>query len=200
MNAEYDASYTSRQSDRSWLRKRVRRAYLARAASLVRGPTLDFGCGIGELLGVLPPGSAGLEYNRATVEHCQRAGLPVAWYDGFADDWALRVQLPGEGYESMVLSHLLEHLDEPLEVFLKLLRAARQQGISRVLAIVPGRAGFRIDPTHRTFVDLELLSSPRIEAEAGFRRVHAGYFPGNVRAIGDWFAYHELQVVYEAVA
>lgn len=198
MTAEYDASYTSRQTNRSWLRKRIRRAYLAKAAGLVRGPTLDFGCGVGELLKVLPPGSAGLEYNRSTVEHCRRSGLPVEWYDGFDDDWGLRTPIPGSGFESMVISHVLEHLDEPLDVFVKLLRSARRLGIRLVLVIVPGPAGFKIDPTHRTFVDKELLSSQRVEHETGFRAVHSGYFPLDVKAIGNWFPYHELQVVYEA--
>lgn len=197
MSAEYDASYTRRQTDRSWLRKQVRQVYLARAAGLVQGPTLDFGCGVGELLSVLPPGSRGLEYNPATVAHCQRAGLAVEWYDGFADDWALSTAIPDVGFESMVISHVLEHLDEPLDIFIKLLHAARRRDVRRVLVIVPGTAGFKIDSTHRTFVDSELLSSPRIQQETGFQAVHSGYFPLNLKTIGNWFPYHELQVVYQ---
>ena len=47
MGGAFDAGYTEYQSQRSWLRKAVRRAYLKSALRLLRGPTLDFGCGIG---------------------------------------------------------------------------------------------------------------------------------------------------------
>jgi hypothetical protein len=71
MSTEFDDRYTRYQSDRSALRKFVRKLYLKRAASQLRGRTLDFGCGVGELLAWLPPGSRGVEYNRATVDHCR---------------------------------------------------------------------------------------------------------------------------------
>lgn len=197
MNDQYDSSYTSYQVNRGRIRKRVRQLYLEKAASWTRGATLDFGCGVGELLRRLPSGSMGLEYNQATVSHCHHEGLPVIWYDGFADDWALTALEPGRRFESMVISHVLEHLEEPLEVLLKLLRSGRARGIRRVLVIVPGRAGFRIDHTHRTFVDLGLLSTERIPTETGFRSIHAAYFPLNLRMVGDWFPHHELQMVFE---
>lgn len=111
MDSEFDQRYTDYQSQRSALRKWVRRAYLRSAAGQLKGRVLDFGCGVGELLERLPEGSLGLEYNPATVEHCRRKGLDVAVYDGFADDWNLSVLPPGRRFESMVISHVLEHLD-----------------------------------------------------------------------------------------
>jgi len=194
MSQQFDSTYTHYQLDRSWLRKQVRQLYLRKAASLVSGPTLDFGCGVGELLRLLPPGSQGLEYNKATVEHCQSHGLHVQYYDGFADDWAMSVLTDGTRFESMVISHVLEHLDDPVDKFRKLLAAARPLGIRNVLVIVPGQAGFQFDPTHLTFVDQDML----IAAVAGtdFTVEHAAYYPGNTRGIGDWFTYHELQMVF----
>jgi hypothetical protein len=61
--------------------------------------------------------------------------------------------------------------------------------------IVPGRAGYRIDDTHRTFVDRDMLSDPGILKKTGFRTEQVRYFPGNARVIGDWFPHHELQVL-----
>lgn len=197
MATEFDSSYTQYQLDRSPVRKWVRQVYLSRAASMVEGPALDFGCGIGELLRRLPTGSKGLEYNTSTVEHCRGQGLDVSAYDGFADDWSLSVLPPGSTFRSMVFSHVLEHLQEPLDIFGKLLRAAPRFGIERVLVIVPGKAGFRIDPTHLTFVDRPMLVNESVLAGTRFRHVSDQYFPGNARAIGDWFPHHELQVVYE---
>ncbi|TDK29993.1 methionine biosynthesis protein MetW [Luteimonas terrae] len=197
MSTEFDSRYTQYQLDRSPVRKWVRQIYLERAASLVRGPTLDFGCGVGELLRRLPAGSKGLEYNTATVEHCRREGLDVAPYDGFEDDWGLTALSTKPGFESMVVSHVLEHLNAPMEVFVKLLGAASRLGVRRVLVTVPGQAGFRIDPTHLTFVDRSMLLDEAMLASTGFRPVRDGYFPGDLRWIGDWFPHHELQVVYE---
>ena len=193
---EFDVDYTEYQSNRSGLRKLVRRAYLRSARSQLRGATLDFGCGIGELLTQLPAGSMGLEYNRATVEYCHGRGLGVCWYDGIADDWQLSAVPQGRRFESMVISHVLEHLDEPASILRRLLMASRRLGVGRVLVIVPGRAGFRIDATHRTFVDLAMLADADIVDGTGFALKQKRYFPGNLRGIGDWFPHHELQALY----
>ncbi len=197
MSDEFDRRYTEYQSNRSFARKWVRRAYLRSAADQLSGPTLDFGCGIGELLERLPPGSKGLEYNLATVEHCRSNGLDVDAYDGFADDWSLSVLPSGQRFESMIVSHVLEHLHEPASVLKRLLGAGESLGIRRVLVIVPGRAGYRIDSTHRTFVDRALLSDPEILSGTSFSLRRARYFPLDSRIVGDWFPHHELQVLFE---
>lgn len=192
----FDSEYTEYQTNRSLLRKWVRRAYLRSARSQLRGATLDFGCGVGELLARLPSGSMGLEYNQATVEHCRGKGLSVCWYDGMDDDWQLSAVPQGRRFESMIVSHVLEHLDEPAPILRKLLSAGRRLGIGRVLVIVPGRAGYRIDSTHRTFIDRAMLADKGVVEGTGFAMQRARYFPGNLRAIGDWFPHHELQVLY----
>lgn len=193
---DFDASYTDYQANRSWLRKWVRKLYLRSAARQLKGPTLDFGCGIGELLERLPYGSRGLEYNLATVEFCRAKGLPVDTYDGFSDNWQLSA-IPHEvRFDSMVISHVLEHLERPGDVLHRLLSAASIRGIHRVLVIVPGPAGYRIDATHRTFVDTQLLADPEVVSGTGFRLKRARYFPGDVRQLGNWFPHHELQVLY----
>lgn len=197
MATEFDADYTRYQTDRSALRKFVRRAYLRRAAAQVDGPTLDFGCGVGELLGHLPAGSRGVEYNRATVEYCRAKGLQVDFYDGFHDGWSLSLFDGSEGFRTMVVSHVLEHLDAPLDVLRSLLAAARRLRIDRVLVIVPGRAGFRIDPTHRVFVDEAML---RQAEGAGWRVAERFHFPFPVARAGDVFVYNELHLRLEAVA
>lgn len=194
MTTEFDSQYTQYQIKRSSLRKAIRVLYLRRAAAELCGPTLDFGCGVGELLERLPQGSKGVEYNRASVEHCRHKGLPVEWYDGYADDWSLGALPPEWQFRSMVISHVLEHLDEPMSVLRALLKAAEGRGVQRTLVVVPGKAGFRIDATHRTFVDLEMLLAGDVEA-IGWCVVSSRYFPGDWRGLGDHFPHHELQVV-----
>ena len=195
----YDGRYTRYQFDRSGLRKWVRGFYLRSAAALVQGPTIDFGCGIGELLRTLPGGSTGLELNAATVEHCVAQGLDVLHYDAAGDDWTMSpLRRPGRRYGSIVISHVLEHLDRPAECLNRLLRAARGFGVERALVIVPGRRGYASDATHLTFVDLAMLSQPSVLAGTGFTLSGSHYFPGNVRAFGDVFPHHDLRVLYTA--
>ncbi|HCH0556635.1 methionine biosynthesis protein MetW [Pseudoxanthomonas winnipegensis] len=194
---DYDDSYVDYQNNRSRVRKAVRSLYLRAAAGQLVGPTLDIGCGLGDLLRLLPHGSAGLEYNKAAVERCNENGLPVSYYDGFKDDWRLGMFSERARFGSMVISHVLEHLDAPAEILRKLLVSAARLEIRRVLVIVPGKAGFNSDETHRTFVDLELLSHPEITRGLPFTLRNSRYFPFNFRRLGDWFTHHELQALYE---
>lgn len=196
MGTQFDSAYTDYQLNRSAFRKTVRRLYLRRAASQLSGATLDFGCGVGELLACLPAGSKGLEYNKATVQVCVANGLDVEFYDGTADDWSLSPVTSRDGLSSMVISHVLEHLDEPMEILRKLLHAAGEIGVRHVLVIVPGKAGYRSDPTHRTFVDERMLRG----AIPGHWRVrHSFHFPFNIKRVGDIFLYNELHLLIDLV-
>ncbi|MDQ3288173.1 MAG: class I SAM-dependent methyltransferase [Pseudomonadota bacterium] len=197
--ALYDENYTRYQLDRSLARRVVREFYLRSAAGQLRGPTVDFGCGVGDLLRRLPAGSVGLDINPVSVEYCRSHGLDARVYDGDADDWNLDLLDSTAGLKSLVISHVLEHLEQPMEKLARLLHACGRLGIERALVIVPGWRGYQNDDTHRTFVDLPMLSSPAATAGTGFALACARYFPGNLRSIGQWFPHHELQVSYRNV-
>lgn len=194
MNDEYGSAYTAYQAERSALRKFVRRLYLNSAAKALVGPTLDFGCGVGELLARLPDGSKGLEYNHASVDFCRQKGLAVEWYDGYADNWNLSALPKGSCFQSMVISHVLEHLEDPMNVLRALLRWAKSAGVQRVLIIVPGRVGYAADNTHRKYIDWEMLRR-FLEEEHCWTVTRRSYFPINLNQAGNWFRYQELQVL-----
>lgn len=193
MSDTFDQSYLDYQVNRSALRRFVRQLYLKRAASLAAGRCIDFGCGAGELLARLGKGSVGLEYNRAAVEYCRHKGLDVSHYDGFADDWSLQ-PLAGRRFDTLVISHVLEHLDAPMMILCKLLDAAAALGVRQALVIVPQEAGYKVDATHRTFVDLGMLAGA-IDSFPEWTIKHHGVFPFDVPFAGRVFAYNELQVV-----
>ena len=194
-HAPYGEHYTAYQLNRSLFRRWVRRHYLKAAAALVSKATLDFGCGVGELLARLPKGSIGVEYNPVSVAHCRQLGLDVRWYDGFADDFSLtNLELP-DHLDTLILSHVLEHFDDPAHLMHRL-AAALSPTLRRIVLIVPGRAGFRIDPTHRQFVDLDRVIA-MVRAMPGWDIVSSRYFPLNHRHAGDLFPYNELQVVID---
>ncbi|MCP3139551.1 class I SAM-dependent methyltransferase [Pyxidicoccus xibeiensis] len=193
----YDQRYTAYQLQRSLLRKWVRGFYLRSAAALVEGPTIDFGCGVGEFLARLPAGSVGLEINQASVDHCRGQGLDVLFYDASTDDWSLsQLVESGRRFKSIAISHVLEHLDEPVRSLNSLLKAAERLGIERALVIVPGRKGFASDATHRTFVDLQMLSAPEAVAGTRFELTSRHHFPLDVESLGGVFTHHELRVVF----
>lgn len=194
----YDQRYTDYQTDRGWLRKWIRGFYLRSAAALLRGPTIDFGCGVGEFLKMLPSGSTGLEINEATVQYCVTRGLDVVHYNADDDQWAMSVLADRDGrYRSLVIAHVLEHLTDPVGSLNALLHGAGRMGVTKALVIVPGKKGYASDDTHLTFVDRAMLSRPEALAGTGFVLKDAHYFPGNVRSIGDVFPHHELRVVFE---
>lgn len=192
----YGDDYLEYQISRGWFRRTVRSLYLRSAAGQLAGPTLDLGCGVGELLRRLPAGSQGLEYNPATVEYCRSHGLAVSHYDGFADDWQLSCISGDDGMQSLVVSHLLEHLDRPGDILCKLLESAARLGISSALIVVPGKRGFASDATHRTFVDIRMLANVGKTGAGGFSMQRARYFPCNWGALGRLVTHHELQVFY----
>lgn len=196
----YGEGYTRYQLERGVARKVVRRLYLDTAVRKLRGPTVDFGCGVGELLRRLPAGSLGLEINPVSVEHCRSEGLDALVYDGNADDWSLTILDRQRGFQSLVASHVLEHLERPMDKLSSLLRACNRLGMQRALVIVPGRRGYESDNTHRTFIDEKMLADPQVVDGTGFALSSKVYFPGNARVIGEMFPHHELQVLYEAVA
>jgi SAM-dependent methyltransferase len=194
----YDQAYTNYQLNRSALRKFVRSIYLARAARESRGPTIDFGCGIGELLCRLPAGSLGIEVNPASVAHCQAQGLDVRLYDPQADAYRFGfLDSSSIQFRSLIVSHVLEHLDNPLQSLAAILSACRDRGIDRVIVIVPGRRGFAKDPTHRVFVTPAMLLSGIDHDGAGFVVARSGFFPFPWESAGDFFVYNEFHIVYD---
>jgi SAM-dependent methyltransferase len=195
----YDAEYAARQLNRSRdpLRRFVKNRYLANVLKDVKGATLDFGCGAGQLLEKLPTGSVGLEVNAHLVEALREKGLPARQYDPGADQ--LRFDdIPDNTFTTLVMSHVLEHFDDAADGLRRILESCGRLGISRVIVIVPGRKGYEFDPTHRTFVDRFYLKEHGLTRYAGFSARNFSYFPLNRESVGRFFTFHEFKVVFDA--
>jgi SAM-dependent methyltransferase len=193
-------NYTAYQlRPRGRLRQFVRNLYLARTLRVLKGRTIDFGCGAGELLQKMSPGSIGLEINPVLVEYCRDRGMDVRLYNPKNDGYKLVDFIPGV-YTSLVLSHVLEHLDYPAESLRSLLQAARRLGLRRVVVIVPGKMGFISDPTHKRHIDAVFLKTEGLLSVFGYQAVSQDYFPGNMLFLGNILTHHELRVVYELIS
>ena len=95
------------------------------------------------------------------------------------------------------MSHVLEHFDNAANGLRKILDSCKKLGVQRVIVIVPGRKGFDFDVTHRTFVNLAYLEENGLTAHNGYQLAAASYFPLNIEAIGRYFTFHELMVIYD---
>jgi SAM-dependent methyltransferase len=191
----FDQSYTDYQLNRGALRKFVRRAYLRNVSKHCHGPVIDFGCGVGELLSRLPEGSLGLEINPATVEHCARSGLNVKLYDPQEDNYRLD-GLPRNRFNTLVISHVLEHLDNPERVLTALLNSAERLGLTQLIAIVPGIKGYASDTTHRTFIDPGFIRKHGLLSVSSWKLEHEEFFPFNTPLVGRVFTHNEYMMIF----
>ena len=195
--ADYDAEYAAEQIRRSRhpLRRAIKRLYLDRLLRDAEGPTVDLGCGAGQLLRRLPPGSVGIELNPVLVRELSAQGLQVLQARGDDGDFDLP-GLPPRPFRSLVVAHVLEHLAAPEVALNRLLRACVRVGIRRVVTVVPGARGFASDPTHRTFFDRSWWARLRLDEQTGFVAREPSYFPGP-EWVGRHFVFHETKVVLD---
>lgn len=196
-DAEFGRAYAHNQIARQQnpLRKLIKHFYVARILRHVRGLAIDMGCGAGQILERLPKGSLGIELNPYLVDALRKRNLRVRLADTSKGDFHLDDIKPNE-FQSLVLSHVLEHFENADTALRSLLANCAKAGISNVIIVVPGQVGYRSDPTHKTFVTEEYLKAKGLSQCEGFGISHLSYFPGNMRLLGNLFIYHELMIVY----
>jgi SAM-dependent methyltransferase len=194
---EFGEGYAAEQFRRANhpLRRFIKNFYLKNILRELAGPTLELGCGAGQLLRRLPPGSLGLEVNQGLISRLQAQGLPVRYYDALADNFRLS-DVPAGRYVNLVLVHVLEHFDAGADALRKLLLACEDLSIQNVLVVVPGESGFNSDPTHKTFVTEKYIMEADLNRVAGFQLATVRYFPHNRAWLGKYFAYHELMLIF----
>lgn len=193
----FDSDYLDYQiKSKTWMRTKIRGFYLRHIEKYNIGKAIDLGCGIGELLSILPEGSEGLEINKSAVSYCRKKGLNVQHYNPISDDYQLK-NFKFEEYQTLILRHVLEHLDDPHLVLSKILTTCCRLGIKRVIVVVPGKKGFNFDKTHNVFIDEAFIFDNNLHDVDDFSISILEYFPFNYRFIGDWFTHNEMIIVYE---
>jgi 2-polyprenyl-3-methyl-5-hydroxy-6-metoxy-1,4-benzoquinol methylase len=121
------------------------------------GRTLDVGCGIGRNLETLDAGSVGVDHNLHAVEVARERGVTALT----VEEWQASDLRVAEGFDGMLLSHVMEHMTSQegvalLQDYLPYLRPA-----GRVFFVCPQERGYASDPTHVQFTtgdDLESLA------------------------------------------
>ncbi len=87
-------------------------------------PVLDLGCAKGAYLGQLPQGSLGVEVSRPNLEHCRQLGLRI-----MVADLNRKLPFPSVSFPAILCSHVLEHVDAPIELLRECHRILRPGGL-----------------------------------------------------------------------
>lgn len=151
------------------------------------GRTLEVGCGIGRVLWFLDD-AVGVDHNADSVRVARERGLH-AWT---TEEWPQCDDARLASFDSLVLAHVLEHVDEPtaddiIGEYLPYLRPS-----ARLLLICPQERGYSSDATHVRFLDLAAMEDTA--RRAGFVPTRASSFPFP-RVAGRVFPYNEFVVL-----
>jgi SAM-dependent methyltransferase len=114
----------------------------------LNGHVLDIGCGIGDFL-KFRANTVGVDINEETVRHCCKLGLNA--------QVMIENILPFEAkrFDAIVLDNVLEHIIDPTLLLIEISRVLKQNG--KLLVGVPGIKGYKRDPDHKIFYDLQKL-------------------------------------------
>lgn len=187
-DAEY-AERLYRLSNARWKRiLDVQRPYRWNLRRLELGRCLDVGCGIGRNLKSLQRGSVGVDHNETAIAICRRQGLAAYTSSEFFQE-----AIGGlESFDSMLVAHVLEHLDEETsnDLIHDYLPFIKRGGL--VVFITPQEVGFRSDSTHVRWVDHIVAGDHAQRAGLVVDRAYSFPFP---RKVGKVFIYNEFVTV-----
>lgn len=166
----------------------VQRPYRWNLKRLDLGRCLDVGCGIGRNLKSLGAGSVGVDHNETAVAICRRQRLTAHTRDEFFGAGTFQP----ESFDSMLVAHLLEHLDgETSDRLIRDYLPFIKPG-GKVVFITPQEVGFRSDPTHVRWVDHDVAGQHARRAGLHLDRTYSFPFP---RPVGKLFIYNEFVTV-----
>lgn len=146
------------------------------------GEIWDFGCGLGEFLIYCHKNKRkayGIDSNPYFVKECQARGLNVQLDD------ITNLKTISYKIKNVICDNVLEHLDLDRihAFFVNMKKIMLPDGV--LLVVVPGWKGFLRDPTHKTFVDKDLMKNICIEDAVKLDKLY--YYPFNIEVTGKYF-------------
>jgi SAM-dependent methyltransferase len=166
----------------------VQLPYRRHLQSLKLGFVLDLGCGLGRNLLNLGGRGVGVDHNPEAVATARARGVEAYLPEEFLGSPHAR-----EGrFDSLLLSHVAEHMvfEEARALVAKYLPYVADGG--RVVFLTPQIAGYRSDPTHVEFFDLDRLRKLASRLRLDVEREYSFPFP---LIAGRVFKYNEFTVV-----
>jgi len=147
----YDKKYFEILRKRSFLQILIRNILFIPLRPYLKGDVLDLGCGIGEVAGHVQDKNRyfGIDINIYCVDFLQQKGIRSKIGSAY------QIPLDAHSVDVVIMSHVLEHLDDPARAMNEISRVLRPYGT--LIVIVPMRYGYDTDPSHRVFYDPEQL-------------------------------------------
>ena len=120
---EFDKEYAKEQIRRSQhaIRRMIKYFFLNSILKEIDGPSIDIGCGAGQLLQRLPTGSIGFEINPYLVNEMKISGLNIALAKPTIDETLIDYIEP-DYYSCLVMSHILEHFSHADQILRNILK------------------------------------------------------------------------------
>ncbi len=184
---QYDRAYFEYLLNRTPFQLWARRVLFSSLPKYLQGTVLDLGCGIGEVADLLPDRSKyiGVEINPFCVEYLQKNGLSAR------NGSAYQIPVADCSIDTVLCSHLLEHLEEPDRSLTEIHRVLRPNGT--LIIIVPMINGFRRDHTHKIFYkpsDLMHLAN-----QNRFSVIKIFHSPIPMDVLGSFFYFFEYRMI-----
>lgn len=179
------ADFLCKRQGRSWKRfVDVQAPYRWNIRRLNLGRVLDVGCGNGRNLEHLRGAGIGVDHNEAFVQQCRTKGFEAY----VPDEFERRAEERPFLFDTMLLSHIVEHLDvdTAIDIVRSYVRYLRPEG--RLAIITPQQLGYRSDPTHVTYYDSDRHRELFDRCGATLSRHFSFPFP---TALGPYFTYNE---------
>jgi SAM-dependent methyltransferase len=150
-----------------------------------KGYVLDIGCGPGVYLENYHGSSLGIDAHPSNIRICERKGIHAMETD--ANQFVQE-----NTFDTVLISHVLEHLEIPTQVIENAYRSVKPGG--RIIIIVPCYQGFisglNEEVGHKNFIDEKYLNEKM--SALGCKRIHVSTFPP---VLGG--KYKELRMIFE---
>lgn len=152
------------------------------------GEIIDLGCGTGEFVRFSKLNKreiSGIDNNPFLVDKCVSMGFDVKLDD------ITKLENIKQVVKNALCDNVLEHLElkQIDDFFAAIKHKMSSQGV--LVVIVPGKKGFKHDPTHKTFVDRKIIEN--MCSKHNINLVNVFSHPVNFKFIGDFF-YLNMQV------
>jgi len=156
--------------------------------SEIRGHVLDVGCGAGIHLEGYSGRSLGIDASEENINICHRKKLNVIKRE------TCHLPVKSNGFDTVFLSHILEHLEEPERALNEAYRIIKNSG--RIIVVAPCWQGFiaYLDKEHKHFITEDFLDQVLLD-RLGCEKVKSYTFPSFTPPV--LAKYRELRAIYQ---